>query len=238
MKICYKNLDFIYLTKFGNFRDKRTNKQFKISENKCKNCGEYFLQRKDTKQNDYCSYKCLGHAREHKQKIIVERKCVECNKVLPIKEFPKAGRYKGNQYYKYICKSCFKKNNYIYKNPRQNKKINKNKISDDEKVLMKKLNTNFSSLLRNSILDKGGKHWEKLVNYTLEELKNHLENLFEDNMSWENHGQFGWHIDHIKPIASFKFTSYKDKKFKECWSLENLQPLWWKENLKKSNKTS
>ena len=55
-------------------------------------------------------------------------------------------------------------------------------------------------------------------------------------MSWDNYGRNGWEIDHIKPISSFNFNSYKDKEFKECWSLENLQPLWAEENIRKSNK--
>ena len=55
-------------------------------------------------------------------------------------------------------------------------------------------------------------------------------------MSWGNQGFFGWHIDHIKPIDSFSFTSHNDSDFKECWGLDNLQPLWWQDNMKKGNR--
>jgi hypothetical protein len=53
-------------------------------------------------------------------------------------------------------------------------------------------------------------------------------------MTWMNYGE--WHIDHILPIDSFNFQSYEDYQFKECWSLENLQPLWAIDNIRKGNK--
>jgi len=84
---------------------------------------------------------------------------------------------------------------------------------------------------------KGNKnklHWETLVNYTLEDLKLHLEKQFTKRMSWNNHGRY-WHIDHRIPISYFKFSSYEDEEFKECWALENLQPLEVFKNLRKGS---
>jgi len=88
----------------------------------------------------------------------------------------------------------------------------------------------YTSLKRN----KNGHHWEDLVGYTLDDLMTHLESLFQPGMSWDNYGD--WHIDHIIPRSYFNFTSYDDPEFIQCWSLDNLQPLWAEENLKKSNK--
>ena len=81
---------------------------------------------------------------------------------------------------------------------------------------------------------KDGKHWEKLVGYTLKELCVHLEKQFRSNMSWENYGE--WHIDHKVPISAFNFEKPEDLDFKKCWALSNLQPMWAKENLLKSTK--
>jgi len=83
---------------------------------------------------------------------------------------------------------------------------------------------------------KHGRHWEILVGYTLEELKIHLETQFINGMTWENHGK--WHIDHILPRSSFHITSAECEDFKKCWALDNLQPLWAEDNLRKSNKFS
>lgn len=60
----------------------------------------------------------------------------------------------------------------------------------------------------------------------------HLENLFVEGMSWGKHGE--WHIDHIKPCISFDLTIPQQQK--ECFHYTNLQPLWAKDNLVKSNK--
>jgi hypothetical protein len=113
---------------------------------------------------------------------------------------------------------------------------NKEKISNIKKRQYEKNKDNhiISSYIRKSINDKNGTHWERLVDFTLKELKEHLESLFQPGMTWENQGK--WHIDHIRPIASFNITSYKDKDFKKCWCLENLQPLWAKDNLSKGAK--
>lgn len=80
---------------------------------------------------------------------------------------------------------------------------------------------------------KAGRKWCDLVGYDVEELRAHLEVQFQPGMSWDNYGE--WHIDHIKPVSQFTYTTTDDPEFKECWSLDNLQPLWATDNLKKSN---
>lgn len=69
------------------------------------------------------------------------------------------------------------------------------------------------------------------LGYSLADLRQHLENKFTEGMTWENYGK--WHLDHIRPVCSFNFSSVQDFEFKQCWSLDNLQPLWAEDNLKK-----
>lgn len=81
---------------------------------------------------------------------------------------------------------------------------------------------------------KGGYSWEQLVGYTLSDVIRHIEKLFLPGMAWDNRG--AWHIDHIMPIAAFEFTTASDSQFKQCWALENLQPLWALDNMRKRDK--
>jgi hypothetical protein len=71
-----------------------------------------------------------------------------------------------------------------------------------------------------------------LIGCSPEFLKEYLENKFMEGMSWDNHGLFGWHIDHIIPLSSAK--TEKDV-YKLC-HYTNLQPLWAEENYKKKCK--
>ena len=59
-----------------------------------------------------------------------------------------------------------------------------------------------------------------------------IESQFLPGMTWENHGK--WHIDHIKPCASFDLCDPEQQR--ECFNYKNLQPLWAADNLRKSDR--
>ena len=75
--------------------------------------------------------------------------------------------------------------------------------------------------------------------WTTKQLAEHLESLFKEGMTWENYGAASgerktWQIDHKKPCSSFNFNYLEE--VRECWKLENLQPLWASDNIKKGKK--
>jgi len=75
---------------------------------------------------------------------------------------------------------------------------------------------------------------KELLGCSVLDLRLHLENQFMDGMNWNNYGKNGWHIDHIKPCASFDLTDPKQQKI--CFHYTNLQPLWATDNLIKHSK--
>ena len=77
---------------------------------------------------------------------------------------------------------------------------------------------------------------EKLLGVTMKELKVYLEKQFTEGMTWENYGFYGWHCDHVRPLASFDLTQPEEQK--KAFHYTNLQPLWAKDNLHKHAKIS
>jgi hypothetical protein len=65
-------------------------------------------------------------------------------------------------------------------------------------------------------------------------LKSYIESKFLPNMTWDNWGKDGWHIDHIIPISNFDLTN-REELLKAC-HYSNLQPLWALDNFMKSDK--
>lgn len=74
-------------------------------------------------------------------------------------------------------------------------------------------------------------NFEDLLGCSSDELIQHLETQFTDDMTWDNYGSKGWHIDHIKPLCSFILTD--SDQVREATHFTNLRPLWAKANLAK-----
>jgi len=98
------------------------------------------------------------------------------------------------------------------------------------------MKANITARLRTRLLSKNRKSTFDLVDYTVDDLKIHLESLFEPGMSWDNYGINGWEIDHRKPDSWFSYDSTDHTEFAASWALSNLQPKWAKLNRSKGNK--
>jgi hypothetical protein len=74
---------------------------------------------------------------------------------------------------------------------------------------------------------------EDLLGCSFAEFVEYIENLFTEGMTWGNHGRYGWHVDHLRPCASFDLTDINQQR--QCFHYTNLQPLWATDNLKKGD---
>lgn len=97
-----------------------------------------------------------------------------------------------------------------------------------------RLDRAMSTALKRGIHDKGGKSWESLVGFSRQELRMHLEALFEPGMNCGNYGE--WHVDHVVPLSWYSYESKEDDEFRLAWSLYNLQPMWAHDNCSKSDR--
>lgn len=173
--------------------------------------------------------------------------CTKCLNLLPFDSFGKKKTYQdGLQYW---CKNCHKayKNQYYKSNLQQAKqerlawrKINKDRVLDYERQYKSiryqedkifRIIKNQRNRLKRLLTDKPCS-FSKSVGCSSSQLKAYLESRFQPGMSWDNYGK--WHVDHIIPLSSFDLT--KEEQFKKACHYTNLQPLWAKDNILKSNK--
>ena len=115
--------------------------------------------------------------------------------------------------------------------------INKNRrhrrATDPNFKIAGVLRSRIKDAIKNQSAIKSGKTLE-LLGCTIQKAREHLESQFTEGMGWENHSFYGWHIDHIRPCASFGLTDPEQQKL--CFHYTNLQPLWAEDNLSKSDK--
>jgi len=155
-----------------------------------------------------------------KQELLLKKKLELFNQAL--ENDKKINDYRKNYYLKNKEKiRKYHRALYLYKKQLKLEKILKNR-------LLNNLRSRLShALQRNS---KSSRTMEYL-GCTLKELKNYLESQFIEGMNWENYGK--WHIDHIKPCASFDLNIIEEQH--KCFHFSNLQPLWAKDNLSKND---
>ena len=74
----------------------------------------------------------------------------------------------------------------------------------------------------------------ELLGCSIEQLRAHLEAQFKPGMNWDNWTRDGWHIDHVRPLASFDLADPEQQRAACHYS--NLQPLWAIDNLAKGGR--
>lgn len=206
------------------------NKQFKrkgrpTEPYNCVICGNQFQPQ--TRNHKTCSVQC---SRENVKNIktefakrdnkpITEIPCAICGTVF----LPKQSNYKC------CSKPCSRKYGISIRVKWEFDQRN----SDLQFRIKHSLRNRFKAALRQQKTKKSDTLFN-LTGCSYEEFIQHIESQFQEGMSWDNYGKDGWHIDHIKPCASFDLTDPQQQKL--CFHFTNLQPLWAEDNLKKGSK--
>lgn len=162
--------------------------------------------------------------------------CSMCNKEKSLAEFHLA-KNKGN--IRAACKSCLSsaRKEYYQKNKekiiKQTSEYKNNKIKNDPVF---KLERRLRCRIYHAFVKQNKKKEERTMKYidcTKAFLKEWIEFQLDKGMTLENYGEY-WHIDHVKPCASYDLS--KEDEIRECFCWKNLRPLKGDENLSKSDK--
>lgn len=175
-----------------------------------------------------------GHA---SLRVTANGTCVECAKVASKKVYEKdaeAKRKKQQEYYAsnrerrlaYAC--AYREANKAKANQRHGIRYS----ADPEYRMYFKVRRLLRRVSESAGLAQA--YRSSVLGYTSQELAAHMEAQFLDGMTWANAGD--WHVDHIKPIASFFQEGVTDPAVIN--DLSNLQPLWAEDNLRKGSKYS
>jgi hypothetical protein len=73
---------------------------------------------------------------------------------------------------------------------------------------------------------------EEILGCSLEEFRNYILEKCPEGVEIKDFGRFGYHLDHIMPLDSGK----TEIDIINLCHYINIQPLWWIDNLQKSNK--
>jgi len=143
----------------------------------------------------------------------------------------------------YCQKNKDKKREYRQKNKDKRNQRAKERYQIDPQIKVRQI---LSSAIRRGLKKNcGSKRGSSILSklpYSMQELKQHIENLWESWMNWENHGPYNpnrrtWQIDHIVPHSCFHYENMDCEEFRKCWALSNLRPLETIANIRKGNKS-
>ena len=195
---------------FYYIKDKNTNRL----DSTCKECRVSINTQYVAKNVDRVKEKHHSYYLENKEEILKTNKhnrTIKSQEYYEVKKIWRAENMDKVRGYRRKMKSKRKETDILYK-------------------LKENLRSRYSISLKVKSFNKCSK-FKEYIGCELETLKSHLESLFTDDMTWDNYGLKGWHIDHIKPLDSAKTES----ELVPLLHYTNLQPLWAIDNYKKKN---
>ena len=203
---------------------------------------EYYLENKEKlnkigqkyyKDNkEEISKKSKKHREKNKDKIKESRAIYYENNKESIKEYQNQYRPQNKEKIKKQQKDYRKANLEKLKEYSKTYFINnKEKIYNYLKNYLKcnnvKIKCNLRSRVSTVIKSKGAKKSTstmELIGCSIDFFIEYIEQKFTKNMSWDNYGKHGWHLDHIKPCSSFDLENEEEQR--KCFHYTNYQPLW------------
>ena len=155
------------------------------------------------------------------------RRCLACNREKSITENQREERKEWKRNYRKQDHIRSKDNDY------------RKRILKEDPVF--RLRLNVSARISNFFAGRrsAGKleKTEELLGCTYKEFHSWIEQQMSDGMTMENYGLTGWHLDHCRPVMSFKDKNIDEDETVQrvAFNWRNYQPLWGSENQSKND---
>jgi hypothetical protein len=169
-----------------------------------------------------------------KNRVVVTegtKRCSRCKREKSVLEFGiRKGSLDGRSCYCFPC-DREEANEWARNHPEATSAIRKRTYQ--KRGISTRLRNNLRSAVNRRLRKGESKAGSAIVDLgcSIEEFEKHLESLWTPGMCWKNHSQYGWVIDHIKPLASFDLTVREQ--FLQACHYTNMQPMWWQDNASK-----
>jgi len=207
---------------------------------------------KDKSKKDGYRNSCKDCQREYSNEYYIKNKEIINENNKKWKEENKDKLKEINKYYYQNNKEQILTRQHIYfqNNKDKNREIkreyykkNKDIILDKKKKYIKKrkevdklyhLTMSIRSLIKGSFYRRNFDKPRTLnvIGCSYNEFKDYIESLFNENMSWDNYGD--WHLDHKVPVS----WATNEEELYKLNHYSNFQPMWAFENQSKSNRFS
>lgn len=221
--------------------EKEKGNRFPPKRRVCRDCAAEISHKWRSENRERHAETCRKYADENKESLRIARRAWAAKNADSVRAYQKeykkknAERLRKQRAERYAAdperfKTMTKKQDRTSESYRatSRKRAAKRRATDTEYRIRCNITTRLNTALR-----KGYKSGSAVrdLGCSIPELRAHLEAQFTEGMSWETYGLHGWHIDHIRPLASFDLTD-REQLLTAC-HFTNLQPLWAKDNLSK-----
>ena len=191
----------------------------------------------DVNKNKYCT-KCEQSKDISEFYVKKQTYCKKCCRKMcqeyKLRNKDKISAY--NKSYKQVHKGSISEynKNYNIQNRKTIQKRHTHYLADKRKIdLNYKISTTLRTRIRKLVkMNNKSKSTLEMLGCSLDFLIKWFEFRFSKEMRMDNHGKV-WHIDHVIPCKRFDLTNKSNQDI--CFHWTNLQPLYGKENIKKSD---
>lgn len=205
-------------------RDKRTHDGYR---NICKSCRSFIEKQYNEKRKDKKREYDKNYVQKNKNKKRKQAHEYYLTHKSEISRYHKEWSKQNSDNRKVYSQNYYSENRDKILDYKKNnrEKLNtyrkKLRLKNPTYAISENIRSRIYKVLFNNNIKKTSKT-EYLLGCTIKDLKVYLESKFTKGMGWDNYGD--WHIDHIKPCASFDLTNINEQL--KCFNYTNLQPLW------------